>query len=378
MLLGSIVIIVLMNASVFFALRIPTLKLYDESTREEKLASIDQWLSHLHRAGKFNGTVLLAKNGEVIFENHYGWIDYQGTEQINNHSAFNLASVSKHFTAMGIVLLKNQALLDYDDLLGKHIPELDFYQGVTLRHLLHHTSGIPDYMKLVMKHKDTDELLTTGGMVKLFVDLKPDLNFESGAKFQYSNTGYVLLSEVIERVSGQTFAEFMSKRIFVPLGMNDTQVFNLTSEQQPAHRVYGIASKLWLFGGQKVEKDLNFFDGVAGDGGIYASAKDLAIWDKALNEGKLVTNESYEVAYESGKLLNGNDTYYGFGWFLNEDGSVEHAGGWRGFSSYLFRDIASKDLIVILDNSSNALRVNAMGFRFNSIGLNLKGALKKL
>jgi len=92
----------------------------------------------------------------------------------------------------------------------------------------------------------------------------------------------------------------------------------------------------------------------------------------------LVTNESYEVAYESGKLLNGSDTYYGFGWFLNGDGSVEHAGGWQGFSSYLFRDIASKDLIVILDNSSNALRVNAMGFRFNSIGMNLKNALKKL
>lgn len=375
------IIVSLMVASIlaiFLALRIPSLELSGSSSQSEKLNTIDDWLNHLNKSEKFNGAVLLAKNGDVVFEKYYGLNGPDNSEQLGTHSSFNLASVSKQFTAMGIVILKNRSLLEYDEEISKYIPELDFYEGVTIRNLLHHTSGIPDYMRLVMKHRASNELFTVSEMISLYKKEKPKLNFNPGEKFEYSNTGYVLLSEIMERVSNQTFSEFMAENVFVPLGMNDTQVFNLMSESPPRNRVYGYSYKYWLFGGTKRPKDLNYFDGVAGDGGVYSSAADLALWHSSLNESKLVPQEQYEIAYQPARLLDGSNTKYGFGWFINSDNSVEHAGGWQGFTSFIHRDLESGDLVVILDNSSNTLRVNSISYRFNSIGLNLIHAIREL
>lgn len=364
--------------AVFLALRIPSLDLSEASSQIEKLETIDSWLAQLNQSGKFNGAVLLAKGGDVVFEKYYGLNGADTTERIDSLSSFNLASVSKQFTAMGVVILKNKSLLDYDDEISKYIPELEFYKGVTIKNLLHHTSAIPDYMRLVMKHRAGEELLTVSEVINLYKKEKPKLRFSPGEKFEYSNTGYVLLSEIIERVSSQKFSEFMAENVFSPLGMNDTQVFNLLSENSPRNRVYGYSHKYWLFGGKKQLKDLNYFDGVAGDGGVYASAADLALWHKSLYEGTLVPLSQYNIAYQPARLLDGSSTKYGFGWFLNRDSSVEHAGGWQGFTSFIHRGLESGDLIVILDNSSNTLRVNSIGYRFNSIGLNLKHAIREL
>lgn len=373
----SVVIAILIWA-LFLSLRIPSLDPPKDYSQSKKLNVIDKWLIKLNKNGKFNGTVLLAKNGSIVFENSYGLNADSNTSQFNNNSSFNLASVSKQFTAMGIVILKNKSLLNYDDELSKYIPELSFYEGITIRNLLHHTSGIPDFMRLVIKSRDNEELLTVSEVISLYQNQRPKLNFNSGEKFQYSNTGYVFLTEIIERISEQKFSTFMSENIFIPLGMKDTQVFNLLSDTQLKNRVYGYSYKYWLFGGNKQPRDLNYFDGIAGDGGIYSSAHDLAIWNEALHEGKLVPNEIYEIAYRPAKLKNGTNSKYGFGWFLNDDNTVEHAGGWQGFTSFIYRNLENNDLIVILDNSSNTLRVNSIGYRFNSIGLNLKHAIRNL
>lgn len=371
-------VIVAIALSIFFALRIPSLNLSGSSPQSQKLETIDSWLANLNQSGKFNGAVLLAKSGDVKFEKYYGSNGDNNSEQINSNSSFNLASVSKQFTAMGIVVLKSKSLLEYDDEISKFIPELEFYEGVTIKNLLHHTSGIPDYLSLVMKRRVGEGLLTVSEMISLYTKEKPKLNFNPGEKFEYSNTGYVLLAEIIERISNQTFSEFMAENVFIPLGMSDTQVFNLLSESPPRNRVYGYGYKYWLFGGKKQAKDLNYFDGVAGDGGVYSSAADLALWHKSLHEGMLVSQEQYEIAYQPARLLDGSRTKYGFGWFLNSDRSVEHAGGWQGFTSFIHRDLENGDLVVILDNSSNTLRVNSIGYRFNSIGLNLKHAIREL
>lgn len=372
------VVIVAIMLSVFLALRIPSLNLSGNSFQSEKLEAIDSWLANLNQIGKFNGAVLLAKNGDVVFEKYYGSNGVNDSELINANSSFNLASVSKQFTAMGIIILNSKSLLEYDDDISKYIPELELYKGVKIKNLLHHTSGIPDYMRLVMKYRVGRCLLTVSDMISIYIKEQPNLNFNPGEKFEYSNTGYVLLSEIIERASNQKFSEFMAENIFRPLGMSDTQVFNLLSENAPRSRVYGYSYKYGIFGGKKQPKDLNYFDGVAGDGGVYSSAADLALWHKSLQEGKLVSQDQYEIAYQPARLLDGSSTKYGFGWFINSDGSVEHAGGWQGFTSYIHRDKENADLVVILDNSSNTLRVNSIGYRFNSIGLNLKHAIREL
>jgi len=362
----------------FFALRLPALKIPTHATSSEKLAHLDSWFQILYKKEKFNGSVLLSQKGKVVFSKSYGYAGVENLQKLDEHSSFNLASVSKQFTAMAIVLLHEQSKLGYDDRLSKFVPEMAQYEDVTIKDLLHHTSGLPEYLYVVAKYLGTKELVTAEEILVLYKKHKPKRNFKAGEKFLYSNIGYVLLAKIVERVSGVSFDKFIQTHIFEALNMKDTQVFNLISSKEPASRVYGFKRKYWLLGGAKKLQDLNNFDGVAGDGAVYSSTHDLQLWHIALTKGTLVSKEKYEVAYRGATLNNGSQTNYGFGWFLNKDSSVDHAGGWQGFTSYIYRDLESEDLIVILDNSSNTLRVNAFGFRFNSIGLVLRDFIKGL
>lgn len=378
--LGIFIVISLLVILVitFIALRIPTLEIDVQNSEKEKLLALEKWLKHIHEMGKFNGTVLLSRKGEVIFSKSYGYESIESLTPLTENSSFNLASVSKQFTAMGVVILNSQSKLKYSDKISHYLPELSYYTDITIQHLLHHTSGLPDYLQLAGKYSDTTAIFTIPDMISLYQKHHPRLNFEPGSKFQYSNAGYVLLAEIIARVSGTSFQNFMSLNIFKPLNMNSTQIFNLLSEIKPAKRVYGYKNRFWLFGGKKLPHDLNYFDGVAGDGAVYSSAHDLYLWHKSLKEEALLSNDIYNTAYIPAQLNDGSKTQYGFGWFINSDNSVEHAGGWQGFTSYIHRNLEKDELIVILDNSSNTLRVNSIGFRFNSIGLNLKYFMKSL
>lgn len=359
------------------AVRIPRLEVSSKASRHDKVVKIDKWLRRLHSLGKFNGVVLLAKGGEVVFCETYGRSDAADSRELTASSTFNLASVSKQFTAMGIVILSSQSKLSYDDRVSAYIPELSFAEDITIRHLLNHTSGITDYMTLIGKADHRTIVVTPSEVLGLYKDLEPKLEFEPGSRFKYSNAGYVFLAEIIERVSGQPFEEFMSENIFEPVGMSRTQVFNLLSKHEPEDRVYGYKRKYWLFGGPKTVADLNHFDGLAGDGGIYSTVEDLFRWHEALRDHVLVSDEVYAEAYLPARLNDGSMTRYGFGWLVSGPHSVDHAGGWQGFSSYIYRNMERDELVVVLDNSSNALRVNSIGTRFTSIGLNLIRALSK-
>ena len=155
-------------------------------------------------------------------------------------------------------------------------------------------------------------------------------------------------------------------------------MFHLLSAQEPNNLVYGFNRRFKLFGGEKQPQDLNYFDGIVGDGGIYSSAFDLYLWHQALQAGTLLTDADYREAYHPAILTDGSQSRYGFGWVLNADNTVEHAGGWQGFATYIHRNREKDELIVVLDNSSNVLRVGSAGFRFNSIGLNLQDFMKTL
>lgn len=371
MLLTTILFVSGILIGVAFAFSIPVLQVSENFTRDSKLDQLDNWLQRLYTQGKFHGVVLVSLDGDVVFEKGYGFADINEKEELTTHSSFNLASVSKQFTAAGIILLKSRGKLSYSDELQKYIPELSFYNGVTVRHLLNHTSGIPDYLYIANKYIDEPEIITIDKLLSIYSEQQPKQEFNPGDKFKYNNMGYVLLAEIIARVSGQSFATYMDDNIFVPLGMKDTQVFNLLSGVEPKNRVFGFKKKYYLFG-KKQLSDLNRFDGVAGDGSIYSSAYDLYIWHKALLSGALIPTEDVSEAYKSNSLNNGNKTGYGFGWFINDNGAVEHAGGWQGFATYLFRDISKNQLIVILDNTGNIFRVTSNGVRYNSIPLNLR------
>lgn len=370
--------VILAMVLISLALRIPRLRIAKEASRQDKLGDIDAWFSRLHRSGKFNGVVLLAKSDEILLCESYGHSGAAHSTELTASSAFNLASVSKQFTAMGVVILRSQSKLSYDDKLAAYVPELSLYDEITVRHLLNHTSGLTDYMALIGKANRGSGVVTPSELWALYQDVQPRLEFEPGSRFKYSNAGYVLLAEIIERVSGQSFEQFMSENIFDPLDMAHTKVFNLLSGLEPENRVFGFKRRYWIFGGPKVDADLNHFDGVAGDGGIYSSAEDLLRWHNALRDHALVPRERSEEVFLAARLNDGSTTRYGFGWFVIGEHSVDHAGGWQGFSSYIHRNMERDELVVVLDNSSNALRINSIGTRFNSIGMNLTRVMAAL
>ncbi|MCP4154721.1 MAG: beta-lactamase family protein [bacterium] len=315
------------------------------SPAEAKIKALDSFLSEMHSTGKFNGTVLLAENGRVLFKKPYGFNSVKRKKHLTTVSSFNLASVSKQFTAMGIMLLAEEGKLNYDDKVNKFLPSLE-YEGITIRHLLNHTSGLADYIELCIKAKwPPSKTFDNNDLLALFKSRKPALAFKPGEKYEYSNTGYVCLASIIERASGQPIHTFMAERIFKPLGMKNTDVVNLYYNRDLANRVFG-------FDGDK-ENDLINLDGVAGDGAVYSSVEDLFIWDQALYTEKLVSKATLKKAYSPGILNSGNKTGYGFGWSIDGNNVVSHDGSWVGFRSFIRRDMNQKSTFIILDNSSN-------------------------
>lgn len=321
---------------------------------DASLILLAEWLAALHANGSFNGTVLIARDGGVRFQRHYGSADVAGRAPLTSRSSFALASASMPFTALGILMLVDQGRLTLDDTLAQHVPEVAFYERMTIRHLLHHTSGIPDHVELADQDWKDNLLLTMPDLLGLFVRRQPRPYFAAGNAFEFSNTGYVFLGEIIARASQSSYPTFMREAIFKPLGMNDSAAFNLSVKQFPlASRVYGMRRS-----SSRLEpSDLNMFDGIFGDGGIYASAEDLVLWDTALREGILLPHEAYEQAYVPGRLATGRSTAYGFGWELLPEQVVEHSGEWEGFVAHVRRDLKRRTLLVALSNLGPA---NAM------------------
>lgn len=348
---GAMVGIAEFAGSRYGRFRIPRLRIDESLPLGKKLDLLDAWLEKLYARGMFNGTVLIAQSGRVLFHKNYGYADIDSRVRLTNRSSFNLASVSKPFTAMGILMLARRKKLSLDDPMAKYIPDLSFYGDITIRQLLHHTSGLPDFMELAEECWDEDKTLTIGDMIGLLRAERLPLEFEPGEEFEYSNTGYALLGEIIARVSGMSYAEFMKKEVFEPLGMKHSAAFNRLSEDDVLEaRVYGFRKKYGAFG-QKEACDLNYLDGIFGDGGICASAEDLVRWDDALRKGTLIPARDYEEAMVSGTLNDGEETGYGYGWNIEEDGLVCHSGEWQGFTSYVQRDLESQTLLVVLANS---------------------------
>ncbi len=319
-----------------------------EARTEIKTETLDSALTYLYERHMFNGTVLFARNGEVIYERSLGITGTEGAPLTNN-SSFNLASVSKQFYTMMVMILAEQGKLDFDDAVTKHVPDFP-YPNITIRHLMNQTSGLPEYFEMAGRHMHLKDTLTNKMLLDLLIAKKPDLVFMPGEKWQYSNTNYTTLASLVEKVSGMHPATFFDTYIASPLDLQNTYVYNLMMSEAPSSRVYGIRYE----GGKVVPNDLVRYDGIMGDGNIYASARDLLKWDQALYDEVLVSDQSLKEAFSPAVLMNGDTTRYGFGWFIQDPGNVlSHTGGWVGFRTYIRRDIANKETLIILTNGSD-------------------------
>lgn len=310
-----------------------------------------------YRKKQFNGVVAIAENDTIVYQQAWGIADLD-ERPLKTSDIFNLASVSKQFTALCIMMLCEDESLNYDDSIADYITEFADtpYATITIRNLLQHTSGLPDYMELLEEHWDEEEVVSNDDIIQLFAEHQPKLLFKPCKKYDYCNTGYAFLASIVERVSEQSFEYFLQERIFKPLKMQHSFGYRLAKEgenQSPYETAIGF-ERDEDGSDDYTENHSSYLDGVIGDGSIFSNVEDLVRYHAALFTDKLVSQETLEEAYTPAELSSGKTSYYGFGWDLFESGTfVSHTGSWMGFQTYFLRDLESQQAYIILDNSTN-------------------------
>jgi CubicO group peptidase (beta-lactamase class C family) len=316
-----------------------------------KAELIDRLLRTLNGKGKFNGVVLVSEHSKVIYKKGFGYANYEEKKPNTVQSCFRLGSITKQFTAMAIMILKDRGKLGYDDDIRKYLPTLP-YKGVTIRHLLVHSSGLPDYMVLFGNKWDKKKLAYKEDILRLLAEHHPPVDFAPGEKREYSNTGYSLLACIVERASGETFDVFMQKNIFTPLDMQNTLLTTGQKDQPIKNRVYGYSSSF-------ENTDYHYLNGIVGDGGIYSTLGDMFKWDQGLYNAGLVKESTMAESLTPNKLNDGSTSVkYGFGWRIfrgDKQDVIEHGGSWAGFNNMIRRDLKNRNAIIILSNNSGGV-----------------------
>ena len=303
--------------------------------------------------------VVVRKDSQTVFEQGYGMRDLRSSVPIDVHTNFRLASFTKQFTAMAIMLLVHEAKLRYEDPITDIFPEFPAYgRQITIRNLLNHTSGLQDYEDLLMKQYkgrpwQTIPQIDDEGVLNL-LEQQSNTKFPPGSKWEYCNSGYVLLSNIVSKVSGQPFRDFLRGRIFMPLKMDNTLVFQY-GKNQVANRAYGYTndSGVWL------ETDQSTTSATLGDGGIYSSVDDLIKWDDALRSHTLLNETEFRPAVtpvavpEQTSVSAKENEGYGFGWFLDRYRAhprMWHTGSTMGFQTVIERFPHSNLSVIVLAN----------------------------
>ncbi len=292
----------------------------------------------------FNGGILVAKNGVVLYEKYKGKIDLRKTDTINSFTALHIASASKTFMGIAILRLVQENRLSLADTITDFFPELP-YPGITVAMLLSHRSGLPNYLYFMDRSKwDKKVFATNEDVLNMLCSEKPKRSFPPGTHFSYSNTNFVLLALIIEQITGLSFPDYMQEKLFQPLQMNDTYVFTLkdTSRAVPSFTGGGA---YWNF---------DYLDGTYGDKNIYSTPRDLLKWDQALYTEQVIRKTLLDSAFTPQSRERPSVHNYGLGWRLellpNGKKVVYHFGKWHGFNAAFARLVDEKATIIILGN----------------------------
>ena len=302
--------------------------------------------TNLLRSG-FNGGILVAKKGTILFEAYHGYFDLKKKDSINKHSAFHLASVSKTFTAMATLKLQELGKLSINDSVQKYLPTFP-YHGVTIKMLLSHRSGLPNYIYFMDKLGwNTKQPCSNQDVLNYLVQFQPPATAPD-KHFTYCNTNYALLGLIIEKASKMTYADFLQTYFFTPLHMDDTYVFNRARDSARAMPSYDYRGR---------QEPLNYLDDGFGDKNIYSTPEDLLKWDQALYSNELFTPQIMEMAYTPYSNEKPGVRNYGLGWRMNvyPDGKkiIYHNGWWHGNNTVFIRMIQDSVTIIVLGNKYN-------------------------
>jgi CubicO group peptidase (beta-lactamase class C family) len=302
--------------------------------------------SQLLRTG-FNGGIVVAKNGEILLEDYHGYADMRTKDSITPNTPFHIASVSKTFTAMAVLKLWEEHKLSLDDSIQHFFPQFP-YHNITIRLLLSHRSGLPNYVYTMAA--DTawkKKLATNNDMLQFLIDKHPTWYGYPNRGFHYCNTNYAMLALIVEKVTGQAFPEYMANTIFKPLGMKNTFIFSIkdTAKYHPSYQYNNAPFRL------------EPIDCIYGDKNVYSTPRDLYLWDRALYSNQVVRKDTYDEATKGYSFEKPGTHNYGLGWrllLLPENHKViYHNGWWHGNNACFTRLVEDTATVIILGNKFN-------------------------
>ncbi|MBK7980875.1 MAG: beta-lactamase family protein [Ignavibacteriae bacterium] len=328
-----------MKIKILLLIIIFNLTAYSQNNMENK---IDQIFEEFQNGIVPGASVTVLIKDKLIYQKGIGYADLENQIKIEPKTNFRLASITKQFTALSILLLENEGKISLDDSLTKFFPQFPAYGNkIEVRNILQHTSGFLDYEDFV--NEDSSQVLDKD-VLRILMD-QDSTYFEPGNEHRYSNSGYAVLAMIIEKLSGKSFAGFVRERIFEPLQMFNSVAFENGISEVP-NRAYGYV---------KVNNNYEFSDqsstsAVLGDGGIYCSAIDLLKWNKEVENPTLLPKDKFIKSFEKGKNAKGEEFDYGFGWRLDPYKNykrIYHTGSTCGFSN-IYMKIPSDDLTIIV------------------------------
>lgn len=331
----------------------------NSSKNEKSLA--DRIDSLMQTVPDFSGVVLVAAKGKSVFHKAFGYRNFETKEPNDTTAIFELASVSKQFTAAIIQLLQQEGALAYDDPMEKYLPGIP-YSEITIRHLLTHTSGLPDYQAIMDEHWDKSKVANNNDIIEYLIKYHPAKQFEPGEKYEYSNTGYVLLASIAEKASGRDFIEMCRAAIFQPLRMTSTNIRTLNEKKAIINFAWG---HIFVKEKQRYVRADSFpssnytiwLGDRKGPGRISSTTSDLLRWDQALYTENTLTGASKHEAFSPVRLNNDSTYHYGFGWDLGTDPKlgrvISHTGDNPGYKTIIIRFIDQNKTIVVLNNNAH-------------------------
>lgn len=328
----------------------------DQQTIDKKARQVDEIFTKLKKKTTFNGAMLFAEKGRVVFENTYGVSNLRTRKgELAIDDVFQLSSVSKMFTAEAIMILHSRGLVDYDADIRDYIPEFP-YEGITPRMLLTHRSGLSRYETLADNYCiDKDMPFTNDDMIDLYVKHKPTPYFSPNNGFHYCNVNYALLASVVERVTGQRFVDFMRHDVFDAIGMNDSFIYDMPlGEEFPTFLPDSCVQGYYLGRRRPRQAQNEYLNGVKGDKIMFSNVDDMYRFWVAIDYGLLVPDSIQAEAFKPGspKRRKSEDNY-GFGWRISNKhkNCVYHFGWWKGYRSFYLRDNANDRVLIVLTNT---------------------------
>lgn len=322
---------------------------------------LDSLFNIIEKQKQFSGEVLVAEKGEVIFHKAFG--------ECPEHAQYDIGSIAKTFVAASIMLLQNEKKLDINNSVNNYIKTFP-YQTISIKNLLNHTSGLPDYMNYFTTEWDKSKIATSKDVLNYLINKKPALDFNPGENWKYSNTGYVILSLIIENVTNKTFQEFLQDKLFRKYNLNNTKVYATTKNKiyknQCLGLVYSIQENQYIQA-KELEKWswVNYIKGITGDGMTLSTAEDLFKWDRLLYTNKLFDTKTKNFIFSPTITPNGTHNY-GIGWQLSQSDElghvVSHSGAYPGYITYFTRFIDVDKTIIVLSNkeSDSVLKIKSM------------------